>query len=194
MTARSPTGWNTSATNNTTPDRGPKRKMTGAQVLYNSKAYSAAGATSPLASTTIPRRHPTEHDVQIEILHCSKGATVILDQQCSCSQSMFRSSQPDGRFIPANVVSEGLAVVTGLFEILRQSPWLDAHLGERRIWQACGWQVRSTSRRQYVQVTGQSTIMPFFVHKRLVNFGLRPAMQPFSRNASAGGRCLPEQQ
>jgi alcohol dehydrogenase (NADP+) len=37
---------------------------------YNAKAYSAASATSPLASTTIPRREPTERDVQIEILFC----------------------------------------------------------------------------------------------------------------------------
>jgi uncharacterized zinc-type alcohol dehydrogenase-like protein len=38
--------------------------------MYNAKAYSAASATSPLASATIPRRDPTEHDVQIEILFC----------------------------------------------------------------------------------------------------------------------------
>ncbi len=38
--------------------------------MYNVKAYSAAGATSPLAPVTIPRRDPTEHDVQIEILFC----------------------------------------------------------------------------------------------------------------------------
>ncbi len=38
--------------------------------MYNAKAYSAASATSPLASSTIPRRDPTEHDVQIEILFC----------------------------------------------------------------------------------------------------------------------------
>ena len=37
---------------------------------YNAKAYSAASATSPLASATIPRRDPTERDVQIEILFC----------------------------------------------------------------------------------------------------------------------------
>jgi alcohol dehydrogenase (NADP+) len=37
---------------------------------YNAKAYSAASATSPLASTTISRRDPTERDVQIEILFC----------------------------------------------------------------------------------------------------------------------------
>src|SRR5881409_1639330 len=37
---------------------------------YNTKAYSAASATSPLARTTIPRRDPTDRDVQIEILFC----------------------------------------------------------------------------------------------------------------------------
>ncbi len=37
---------------------------------YTAKAYSAASATSPLASDTIPRRNPTERDVQIEILFC----------------------------------------------------------------------------------------------------------------------------
>jgi uncharacterized zinc-type alcohol dehydrogenase-like protein len=38
--------------------------------VYNAKAYSAADAASLLASTTIPRREPTENDVQIEILFC----------------------------------------------------------------------------------------------------------------------------
>jgi alcohol dehydrogenase (NADP+) len=38
--------------------------------MYNAKAYSAASSKSPLASTTIARRDPTEHDVQIEILFC----------------------------------------------------------------------------------------------------------------------------
>jgi uncharacterized zinc-type alcohol dehydrogenase-like protein len=38
--------------------------------MYKAKAYSAASATSPLASTTIARRDPSEHDVQIEILFC----------------------------------------------------------------------------------------------------------------------------
>src|SRR5437763_11023470 len=37
---------------------------------YNAKAYSAASETSPLASTKIQRRDPTERDVQIEILFC----------------------------------------------------------------------------------------------------------------------------
>lgn len=38
--------------------------------MFKAKAYSGASATSPLASTTIPRRDPTERDVQIEILFC----------------------------------------------------------------------------------------------------------------------------
>ena len=38
--------------------------------MYQTKAYSAASATALLASDTIPRRHPTERDVQIDILFC----------------------------------------------------------------------------------------------------------------------------
>jgi alcohol dehydrogenase (NADP+) len=38
--------------------------------MPTAKAYSAVSATSPLASTKIVRRDPTESDVQIEILFC----------------------------------------------------------------------------------------------------------------------------
>jgi alcohol dehydrogenase (NADP+) len=38
--------------------------------MNNVKAYSAASATSPLASTKINRRDPTDRDVQMEILFC----------------------------------------------------------------------------------------------------------------------------
>jgi uncharacterized zinc-type alcohol dehydrogenase-like protein len=38
--------------------------------MYNARAYSAASATSPLASTSIARRDPSATDVQIEILFC----------------------------------------------------------------------------------------------------------------------------
>ncbi len=38
--------------------------------MHNTKAYSAASATSGLAGTKINRREPTAHDVQIEILFC----------------------------------------------------------------------------------------------------------------------------
>jgi alcohol dehydrogenase (NADP+) len=38
--------------------------------MSKAKAYAAASATSPLASTTIARRDPSADDVQIEILFC----------------------------------------------------------------------------------------------------------------------------
>jgi len=38
--------------------------------MQNSKAFSAASATAPLALTTIARRDPTDQDVQIDILYC----------------------------------------------------------------------------------------------------------------------------
>ena len=38
--------------------------------MKKAKAYSAASATAPMASTTIPRRDANENDVQIEILFC----------------------------------------------------------------------------------------------------------------------------
>jgi uncharacterized zinc-type alcohol dehydrogenase-like protein len=38
--------------------------------MYKAKAFSATSATTPLGSTTIQRREPTETDVQIEILFC----------------------------------------------------------------------------------------------------------------------------
>ena len=38
--------------------------------MYNAQAYSVASAASPFARTTIQRRDPTPHDVQLEILFC----------------------------------------------------------------------------------------------------------------------------
>jgi alcohol dehydrogenase (NADP+) len=38
--------------------------------MPKARAYSVASATSPFVSSTIVRRDPTEHDVQIEILFC----------------------------------------------------------------------------------------------------------------------------
>src|SRR5918994_2148144 len=37
---------------------------------YKAEAYSAVSASSPLSPTTIPRRDPGEHDIQIKILFC----------------------------------------------------------------------------------------------------------------------------
>jgi uncharacterized zinc-type alcohol dehydrogenase-like protein len=47
-----------------------KDKSVKGKSMYKAKAYSAASATSPVASSTIPRRDPTADDVQIEILFC----------------------------------------------------------------------------------------------------------------------------
>jgi len=38
--------------------------------MYSTKAYSAASATARFVSSSIPRRDPTDRDVQIEILFC----------------------------------------------------------------------------------------------------------------------------
>jgi uncharacterized zinc-type alcohol dehydrogenase-like protein len=38
--------------------------------MYKAKAYSATSAKSPMGETTISRREPTQHDVQLEILFC----------------------------------------------------------------------------------------------------------------------------
>jgi uncharacterized zinc-type alcohol dehydrogenase-like protein len=38
--------------------------------MYKTKAYSAASKSSRLQPMSIPRREPTERDVQIEILYC----------------------------------------------------------------------------------------------------------------------------
>jgi uncharacterized zinc-type alcohol dehydrogenase-like protein len=38
--------------------------------VFKVKAYSAAGATTPLCSAVIPRRDPTDRDVRIDILYC----------------------------------------------------------------------------------------------------------------------------
>jgi uncharacterized zinc-type alcohol dehydrogenase-like protein len=38
--------------------------------MYKAKAYAAASAAASLASTTIPRRDPTDRDVQLDILFC----------------------------------------------------------------------------------------------------------------------------
>jgi len=38
--------------------------------MYDTKAYSVASKTAPLELSTVPRREPTDRDVQIEILFC----------------------------------------------------------------------------------------------------------------------------
>ncbi|HMP59559.1 MAG TPA: alcohol dehydrogenase catalytic domain-containing protein, partial [Gemmatales bacterium] len=38
--------------------------------MPEARAYAAASATAPMAAAAIPRREPTDRDVQIEILYC----------------------------------------------------------------------------------------------------------------------------
>ena len=45
---------------------------------YNAKAYSAASKTSPLAYDTIPRRNPTDRDVQIEISSAASATPIFI--------------------------------------------------------------------------------------------------------------------
>jgi uncharacterized zinc-type alcohol dehydrogenase-like protein len=62
--------------------------------MHKVKAYSAASPTSPLASTTIPRRDPNEHneyDVQIEILFCG-----------ICHSDLHSVRNEWSEFMPAN--------------------------------------------------------------------------------------------
>jgi uncharacterized zinc-type alcohol dehydrogenase-like protein len=42
----------------------------GKGTMYETKAYAATSATTPLAPATISRREPTENDVQIDVLFC----------------------------------------------------------------------------------------------------------------------------
>jgi D-arabinose 1-dehydrogenase-like Zn-dependent alcohol dehydrogenase len=61
--------------------------------MYNAKAYSAASATSPLASGTVARREPTAGDVQIEILFCGicHSTKYVMSGRTSCRRSTLRS-------------------------------------------------------------------------------------------------------
>ncbi|MEO7135835.1 MAG: NAD(P)-dependent alcohol dehydrogenase [Vicinamibacterales bacterium] len=60
--------------------------------MYNTKAYAAAGATSPLAQTSITRRETTEHDVQIEILFsgiCHSDLHSVRNEWSEFSQTTY---------------------------------------------------------------------------------------------------------
>src|SRR4051794_6442372 len=59
--------WRSSRTNR--PINFELPRMEG-KCMYKTKAYAAASPTAPMTPTAIPRRDPTEKDVQIEILFC----------------------------------------------------------------------------------------------------------------------------
>src|ERR1039458_5082265 len=65
------------------------RRASTCKYMFNAKAYSAASATSPLAYTTITRRDPSEHDVQIEILFC-----------CICHSDLHQVRNEWSEFMP----------------------------------------------------------------------------------------------
>ena len=79
--------------------------------MYNAKAYSVASATSPFTSDTIPRRAPTERDVQIEILYCG-----ICHSDLHTARNEWSSVMPTtypcvpGHEIVGRVTSVGVAV------------------------------------------------------------------------------------
>jgi len=79
--------------------------------MYQTKAYSAASATSPLASTTIPRREPTPRDVQIEILFCGICHSDLHTARNEWS-SVMQTTYPcvPGHEIVGRVVKVGSAV------------------------------------------------------------------------------------
>jgi len=79
--------------------------------MYQTKAYSAASATSPLASTTIPRREPTQRDVQIEILFCGICHSDLHTARNEWS-SVMQTTYPcvPGHEIVGRVVKVGSAV------------------------------------------------------------------------------------
>lgn len=60
--------------------------------MYKTKAYAAASSTAPLAASTIPRRDPTERDVQIEILYCGichSDLHQVRDEWASVSPTVY---------------------------------------------------------------------------------------------------------
>jgi uncharacterized zinc-type alcohol dehydrogenase-like protein len=79
--------------------------------MSDTRAYSAASATSPLASTTIQRRNPTERDVQIEILFCGichSDLHSVRDEWSSIMPTVYPIVP--GHEIVGRVVSVGSAV------------------------------------------------------------------------------------
>ncbi|MBJ6802295.1 NAD(P)-dependent alcohol dehydrogenase [Geomonas propionica] len=80
--------------------------------MYKAKAYSAASATAPLASTTIQRREPTDRDVQIEILFCGichSDLHTVRDEWNSVMPTMFPCVP--GHEIVGRVTKVGSAVI-----------------------------------------------------------------------------------
>src|SRR5437762_5348449 len=78
---------------------------------YNAKAYSAASATSGLASTKINRRDPTDRDVQVEILFCGICHSDLHSVRNEWSEFMATNSP----IVPGHeIVGRGIKVVSAV--------------------------------------------------------------------------------
>src|SRR5437867_5521809 len=110
-------------------------------ITYNTKAYSAASETSPLASTKIKRREPTDRDVQIEILFCGICHTDLHSVRNEWSEFMA-TNYPivPGHEIVGRVAKVGSAVTkyrpgdlvavgSGTFEV----PWIQKLIAEIKL-------------------------------------------------------------
>ena len=79
--------------------------------MSQAKAYSASSATSPLAFTSIPRREPTDRDVQIDILFCGichSDLHTVRNEWSSVMQTVYPCVP--GHEIIGRVVKVGSAV------------------------------------------------------------------------------------
>lgn len=61
------------------------------------QAYAAQSATSPLVSITIPRRAPTDRDVQIEILFCGICRSDVHQVRNEASRSLAGATPQPNR-------------------------------------------------------------------------------------------------
>src|SRR5215475_13846973 len=77
---------------------------------YKAKAYAAASAKSPLAPTTIPRRDPSEYDVQIDILFCGICHSDLHQVRNECSMMPTVYPCVPGHGIVGRVTKVGSAV------------------------------------------------------------------------------------
>ena len=71
--------------------------------MYRAKAYSAASATSSLASTAIPRREPTSRDVQIEICFAASATLTYIRSETN-GAARYRPRIPASPVMKLSVV------------------------------------------------------------------------------------------
>src|SRR5437868_4162826 len=92
---------------------------------FNAKAYSAASATSGLASTKINRRDPTDRDVQIEILFCGICAQCKAGLEQFCPNMILTFNSPDKHLGGVTYGGYSESIVVDEHFVLRLPPNLD---------------------------------------------------------------------